>query len=116
MSTAYIHARLFPATGTDVVENGAIVVDGDRIAWVGPYDELRHDGDCVDLSGRTILPGLCDAHAHLVYAGVTDPYSIELSKALDAATVDAVANARRLLELGFTSARDVGTRGNIAVV
>lgn len=116
MSTAYIHARLFPATGTDVVENGAIVVDGDRIAWVGPYDELRHDGERVDLSGRTILPGLCDAHAHLVYAGVTDPYSIELSKALDAATVDAVANARRLLELGFTSARDVGTRGNIAVV
>jgi imidazolonepropionase-like amidohydrolase len=52
----------------------------------------------------------------LVYHNVTDPYSIELSKPLEEATVDAALNAERLLSLGFTSVRDVGTRGNIGVV
>jgi imidazolonepropionase-like amidohydrolase len=115
MSTAYVHARLFTATGTEVIEDGAVVVDGDRIAWVGAADELQHDGETVDLSGRTVLPGLCDAHAHLVYSGVTDVASIDFTKSIEQATVDAVNNARLLLELGFTSARDVGTRANIAV-
>jgi imidazolonepropionase-like amidohydrolase len=115
MSTAYVHARVFPATGNDVIDDGAIVVEGDRITWVGLCDALEPQDETVDLDGRTIIPGLCDAHAHLVYAGVTDPYSIELARSLEEATVDAVANARLLLELGFTSARDVGTRGNIAV-
>jgi len=115
MSIAYVHARVFPATDDDVIEDAAIVVDGERIAWVGPYAALDGADEVVDLSGRTVIPGLCDVHAHLVYRGVTDPYSIELEKSLEAATIDAVANASLLLDLGFTTARDVGTRGNIAV-
>src|SRR5262249_50959950 len=64
----------------------------------------------------TVIPGLCDAHAHLVYEGVADNWTIELSKSLEEAAIDAALNAAKLLRMGFTSVRDVGTRGNIAVV
>jgi imidazolonepropionase-like amidohydrolase len=120
MSFALLDARIVTGTGDEPIERGAIVVDRDRIAWVGPADDLdpaAHDlRDTVDCSGRTIVPGLVDAHAHLVYADVNDPYTIELSKSIEQATVDAALNAAMLLELGFTSIRDVGTRGNIAAV
>ena len=64
----------------------------------------------VDCAGRTIIPGLCDAHVHLVYDFVKDTYDIELARPLEQAAVDAAVNAAKLLELGFTCGRDVGTR------
>jgi imidazolonepropionase-like amidohydrolase len=120
MHLALVNARIVTGTGAETIEDGTILVDGDRIAWVGPAAEFepadRGLSETVDCAGRTILPGLVDAHAHLVYAGVSDPYTIELSKSIEQATVDSALNAALLLALGFTSIRDVGTRGNISVV
>jgi imidazolonepropionase-like amidohydrolase len=120
MTFALLNARIVTGTGDEPIERGAIVIDGDRIDWVGratDFDSAAHGlEESIECSGRTVVPGLVDAHAHLVYSGVNDPYTIELSKSIEQATVDAALNATTLLELGFTSVRDVGTRGNIAVV
>ena len=51
------------------VADAAIVVDGERIAWVG---ERRHAPDAdsrIDLGGGSVIPGFVDSHAHLVFAG-----------------------------------------------
>jgi imidazolonepropionase len=53
---------------------GALVTDGERIAWVGeesalPADLERRAGEHVDLHGRWVTPGLVDCHTHLVFAG-----------------------------------------------
>lgn len=60
-------------TGDDygLIENGALVLSGDRIAWVGPAPELpaHFDGPVRDLAGRLVTPGLIDAHTHIVFAG-----------------------------------------------
>ncbi len=55
-----------------IVEDAALVVEGDRIVWTGPrsalpraYASASHEG----LAGRWITPGLIDCHTHLVYAG-----------------------------------------------
>jgi imidazolonepropionase-like amidohydrolase len=109
------HARVFTGTGEAPIEDAAVAVEGARIAWVGPASEAPA-GEVADCTGRTILPGLVDAHAHLVYEGVRDSYTIELAKPLEEAAIDAALNAAKLLRMGFTSIRDVGTRGNIAVV
>lgn len=60
-------------TGDDygLIENGALVLSGDRIVWVGPAPELpaHFDGPVRDLAGRLVTPGLIDAHTHIVFAG-----------------------------------------------
>ena len=60
------HAR---PTSTARLRDAALVVDGDRVAWVGPADGAPDADERVDLGGRTVLPGFVDSHAHLVFAG-----------------------------------------------
>jgi len=116
MDALLTNARVFAGTDTSFVENGAVLIEGDDLAWVGPSDQAPAHTEVIDCAGRTILPGLIDAHAHLVYHEVRDPYSIELAKPIEEAAIDAALNAAKLLRLGFTSIRDVGTRGNIGVI
>jgi imidazolonepropionase len=55
-----------------IVADGAVVVEGERIAWLGPTGDLPPvpDGaDVLDLAGKVVIPGLVDSHTHLVFAG-----------------------------------------------
>ena len=49
--------------------DAAIVVDGDRVAWVGPKDRAPAAERRVDCGNLSIIPGFVDSHAHLVFAG-----------------------------------------------
>ena len=49
--------------------DAAIVLSGDRIAWVGPSARAPAADEQADLDGRAVLPGFVDSHAHLVFAG-----------------------------------------------
>ena len=65
-------ATLAGAAGWGLVERGAIVVDGETIAWVGPESALpasMSDAEVHDLGGALVTPGLVDCHTHLVYGG-----------------------------------------------
>jgi imidazolonepropionase len=73
---AFIHAKLatLSGEGLGVVDDGAVVVSGDRIAWVGATDDLPTEAraasvEVLDLSGRWMTPGLVDCHTHLVFGG-----------------------------------------------
>jgi imidazolonepropionase-like amidohydrolase/Tol biopolymer transport system component len=61
-------AKIVTMAGKDggVIENGAIVIDGDRIAAVGPAGAITVPAGAVtvDATGKTIVPGFVDAHAH----------------------------------------------------
>ena len=50
-------------------KNGAIVVDGDRVAWVGPSESAPAAEHRMDCGSRSVIPGFVDSHAHLVFAG-----------------------------------------------
>jgi imidazolonepropionase len=55
-----------------VLAEGAIVVDGNRIRWLGPSRELpalAPDAELIDATGKVVLPGLIDSHTHLIFAG-----------------------------------------------
>jgi imidazolonepropionase len=78
--TLFTNARLATmaeAQGTGLVEDGALLVEGDSIAWLGPAGEAlprelaaglapEHMVDC---GGRLLTPGLIDCHTHLIHAG-----------------------------------------------
>ncbi|MEU4694262.1 imidazolonepropionase [Actinoplanes sp. NPDC023714] len=56
-----------PQTG--ILHDAAVVVEGDRIAWVGPSSRAPAADSRLDAEGAAVLPGFVDSHAHLVFAG-----------------------------------------------
>ena len=79
-------ARVITMRGDEVIENADLVVRDNRIEAVGPRGsvEVPADAEIVDVSGRTIMPGFVDAHAHLrpsrdVHRGDVWPYLANLA-------------------------------------
>lgn len=64
---AFVGARIIDGTGAPAIENGVLVVRDGRIEAVGAGDavETPPDAERVDVSGRTIMPGLVNAHGHV---------------------------------------------------
>ena len=52
-----------------LIENAALVIEDDRIAWAGPSADAPAADERYDAGGRAVLPGFVDSHAHLVFAG-----------------------------------------------
>ncbi|WP_447039348.1 imidazolonepropionase [Streptomyces sp. DSM 118878] len=52
-----------------LVTDAAVVLDGERIAWVGPAAEAPAADERHDARGRAVIPGFVDSHSHLVFAG-----------------------------------------------
>src|SRR6201747_2437660 len=52
-----------------VLKGAALVMEGDRVAWVGSDREAPAADTSYDLGGRAVVPGFGDSHSHLVFAG-----------------------------------------------
>ncbi|WP_144673801.1 imidazolonepropionase [Arthrobacter sp. U41] len=52
-----------------VLKNAALVVEGERISWLGPAADAPAADEAVDAGGRALLPGWVDSHTHLIFAG-----------------------------------------------
>jgi imidazolonepropionase-like amidohydrolase len=92
----------------------AIVVRGNRIESVGPWAgrPVPPDAKVVDLSAATVLPGMIDAHTHVFLDPQGADYDTQLLKQSVAfRAARATALAKRLLDQGFTTIRDVETEG-----
>jgi imidazolonepropionase-like amidohydrolase len=107
----------------DRITDGAVLVDGETIVAVGPRDQVAAqaspDATRVDRPHGTLLPGLVNAHVHLVFRpGHREAADIvtELREMSDVDLAAAMAaRARQLLDGGVTTARDLGDRGGISV-
>jgi len=66
-------ATLAGDSGWGLVDDGALLVDGGRLRWVGPTAELPPEAaqasETIELDGALVTPGLVDCHTHLVYGG-----------------------------------------------
>ncbi|MGH9532320.1 MAG: amidohydrolase family protein [Terriglobales bacterium] len=116
--TTYIKAgRLFDGTSDKIRDNVVIVVEGERIKSIGLAAEVRIPAGAtvVDLSRATVLPGLIDCHTHL--SGRADRYDpiYNFKDTPFHSAFAAVVSARKTLEAGFTTVRDVGSWPFLAV-
>jgi imidazolonepropionase-like amidohydrolase len=108
-------ARVFDGETAQPHEGWVVLVRGERIEGVGSAAEVKAPGEAkvVDLPGMTLLPGLIEAHSHVLL----HPYS-ETSwndqvarEALGLRVARATNHLRSTLLAGFTTIRDVGTEG-----
>ncbi|UCG33617.1 MAG: amidohydrolase family protein [Phycisphaerales bacterium] len=108
-------ARVLDPACREFLEGQDVLIVGDRIRQVGPSGEIKAPDDVqrLDLTGLSLIPGLIDAHSHLLL----HPYDEAswndqvLKESLELRTVRAVAAMQATLEAGFTTLRDLGTEG-----
>jgi imidazolonepropionase-like amidohydrolase len=101
--------------GETMHDGWIVVVQGERIAAAGPAANLPVPAGArsIELAGATLLPGLIDAHTHL-FLHPYDEASWDaqvLTEPRAERVARAVVQARRTLEAGFTTIRDLGTEG-----
>jgi imidazolonepropionase-like amidohydrolase len=95
--------------------NQIIVIRGNRIESVGSDTAIPAGANVIDLTGMTVMPGLIDSHTHIFLQG-EDPaeggYDAQLLKyGLAYRAARATVSAKRALDQGFTTIRDVETEG-----
>ena len=106
-------AQLFDGVNPQPHAGWSVLVEGDKIAAVGPNLAAPAGARVIELPGTTLTPGLIEGHSHLFL----HPYNETkwddqvLHEPLALRTARAVVHARRTLEAGFTTERDLGTEG-----
>jgi imidazolonepropionase-like amidohydrolase len=106
-------ARLFDGKSKTLVQNGVVIVQGDKIIDVGGNLRVPDGAQVIDLGDATLSPGFMDAHTHLTtdFSGNYNERRLqELDLNVSEQAIRATKHARATVEAGFTTVRDLGSR------
>ena len=107
---------IHPETGKEEA-NQTILIEAGKIKAIGRDLEIPKDAVRVDLSREAVLPGLIDAHTHLLATvdakwDLGDFWIMALQRRAGWRAIQGAQHAREMLESGFTTVRDVGNAGD----
>jgi len=104
--------RLIDGTGAPAREGAALLIEGETIVHAGPLAAgdapSPADAEILDLGGRTVIPGLVEAHIHLSYNDVKAIADLDLNCPPEISTLRAARNGELALHCGYTAARSAG--------
>ena len=109
--------RLFDGTGSPVVRDALVVIENAHIVAVGPASQvaLPEGTALLDVGERLVLPGMIDAHVHLLWSGSVSSGQ-ESKVATDSqALLMGARNAQMALKSGLTTVRDCGDRNYLSL-
>jgi imidazolonepropionase-like amidohydrolase len=104
-------ARLFDGTREATVANGVVIVEGGKVKAAGSGLAIPAGARVIDLGDATLLPGFIDAHVHLTEESSDNWYKDTvdgLRQTVAEHAIRATLFAKRTLEAGFTTVRNVG--------
>lgn len=92
-----------------LLDDQAIVIENGDITLVTPFAQFKNEKNAklIDLRDRTVLPGLIDSHVHITFPSSGNPNSWFMTSPSRASLIGA-KNARTLLDIGFTTIRNLG--------
>ena len=110
MTRVLTGATLIDGTGAAPVSDAAVVIDRDRITAAGPRAALSWpaDAEVIDARGRTLIPGLVDAHDHLASHGYGLATRLGLDEPASTAHLRTARVLAETLAMGYTTVRDAG--------
>jgi imidazolonepropionase-like amidohydrolase len=111
-------ARVFTSTSERPLAPGMVIVEGDHITRVGQSLEVPAGARVIDLGDSTLLPGFIDAHVHMSMELGSDWYRDFYSGIMRFPAEQALyaaQYARRTVEAGFTTVRDLGSQDFVAL-
>src|SRR3954462_12061683 len=106
-------ARLFDGKSKALVQNGVVIVQGNKIVDAGSNLPAPADAQVIDLGDATLSPGFMDGHTHLTldFSGnYNDRRLREIDENVTEHAIKATLYARATVEAGFTTVRDLGSR------
>lgn len=101
---------LIDGTGRDPLPDTALHIRDERVVWVGPQTDLPAEASQIpqkELSGRTVIPGLIDAHIHVCWNGRESIFDL-IIRDRDLLLLEAVQSLGNILASGTTTVRDIG--------
>jgi imidazolonepropionase-like amidohydrolase len=109
MYDTYLRGTVIDAVSDEPIQHGAVAIDGNTIAYVGPESGLDIPAGATVYEADTILPGFMDCHAHLV--GMEDAGYLREQAPFGDMLLGSVYQAGLLLDAGFTGIRDMSEQG-----
>ncbi len=110
--TAIKAGKLIDPKSGSISANQIILVEGDKIKALGSNVAIPKEASVIDLSSYTVLPGLIDCHTHVLLQPEDERgFPPVISKSQAFRTVQGVAAAKKDLEAGFTTMRDLDSEG-----
>lgn len=114
-----LKGKVLDGTLNQPIENGLVVTEGAYISWVGSVTDLparfkAEEYEVVDLPGRSIMPGLVDAHTHISFGESRSEEENALYTPVEFRAIKAIYNANKVLQAGVTSAFDAATTYAVA--
>src|ERR1700730_7377505 len=106
-------ARLFDGKSNTLVQNGVVIVQGNKIVDAGSNLPAPSDAQVIDLGDATLSPGFMDGHTHLTldFSGNYNERRLkEVDLNVSEQAIIATTHARATVEAGFTTVRDLGSR------
>ena len=107
---ALVGGQLIDGTGGAPIQDAVVVIEGDRISAAGKANatNIPTGAERIDVTGKTVIPGLINCHAHLCLDGSLDPITALNQRSITENVLIAAKHAEATLRAGITTVRDLG--------
>ena len=114
---AIVGGKLIDGTGAAPIPNGLVLIEGDRIAYVGPADGKKVPGNAevIDAGGASVLPGLMDVHVHISLSAPSDLVREVIARPVGEAAFEVARNLADTVAAGVTTIRTVSDLAHLDI-